>query len=114
MFEDIKKTLKGKNEGLIYHAHNHYMVPLGFTSESSESGEKHFLVVGDQARHPVPVLHCFDMKNVEEDLENEFPTFLNIRNVKAGADTKHEERFTKGGKFYKDNWHCLLVFRSLE
>lgn len=76
-----KKALKRLKEGLrspdhayVYHCFNHYMCPVGYESTSQDD----WIIIGDISAKS-PVFHVRRWEEIAEDIECEYPKFVDIR-----------------------------------
>jgi hypothetical protein len=113
----LKNTLKNPNAAVIYHCHNHYMVPIGFQDIPRSQLDAYrcgvnphdcdtTVFIGEVSRGKHPAVHAKKWNDIAMDLRTEFPNYVNIRSAQPALQTRPNSS-RKGG-----NIHCLLCFRS--
>jgi hypothetical protein len=112
----MKATLRNPSMAVIYHCHNHYMVPIGYQEQPiaqtdafqptlSPSEVTTHLIIGEVSRGIHTSLHVKKFSDVALDLNCQSPQHFNIRHTEKGIITRNTKR--TGG-----NLHCMLAFRS--
>ena len=113
-----KAAIESPHCAIIYHCHNHYMVPLGFIESPvspmdvfnptlGEGALEMFLVIGEVSRGKHPPIHVKKWADVSTDIACANPFFFNIRQSEKGVQKRDGICKKPGG-----NLHCLLLFRS--
>ena len=111
----LHEAIRSPHSGIIYHCHNHYMVPLGFMEQprtqldifaTSIADPDSWIMIGEVSRGKHPPMHIKKWADIATDINCASPNFYNIRHTELGVQTR--ERCKKPG----GNLHCLMVFRS--
>lgn len=117
--------LKDKRKAYIYHCFNHYMCPVGFElaslmpsdaykrlSEINPSEQEAFIIIAEASK-AYPVFHVRKWDEIALDIDQQNPSYFNIRRPEQGIQTRTGEVFTTGSKLGK-NLHCIIEFENLE
>ncbi|ESO86411.1 hypothetical protein LOTGIDRAFT_235453 [Lottia gigantea] len=110
----LKKGLHDPNSAFIYHCFNHFFCPIGYedTPMVSEDAYKGLLpqdkvqtwiLIGESNAYQ-PSIHSKKWSDISTDLNNENPTYLDIRRLWKGQQTRQ----TIGG-----NLHCIMAFQKV-
>eukprot|EP00762_Andalucia_godoyi_P003065 ANDGO_01076.mRNA.1 Basic immunoglobulin-like variable motif-containing protein len=119
----LKSAILDPKMAVIYHCWNHYMCPMGFddtpvdASQAYRAGDgqdaaaapadfQTWILVGDSSRTSRAV-HCLRWRDISADLESQMPSFLNIRKIEEGVQTR------KNCKKVGGNLHCFIAFERL-
>ena len=111
----LQEAVRSPHSGVIYHCHNHYMVPLGFMDQprtqldvfaTSIPDPDSWIVIGEVSRGKHPPMHIKKWADVVTDITCASPQWFNIRHTELGVQTR-EKCKNPGG-----NLHCLMLFRS--
>jgi hypothetical protein len=115
--ELLKGVLRNPSTAVIYHCHNHYMVPVGFQDVPyaqydfykpvvAPSDCETTIFIGEVSRGKHSCLHAKKWRDIEVDIQTQFPDFFNIRQSEKGVQTREKSKRVGG------NLHCLLCFRK--
>ena len=115
--ELVKSTLQNSSAAIIYHCHNHYMVPIGFQDVPHAQIDFYkpkvasdqcdtTLFIGEVSRGKHTSLHAKKWRDIDTDINTQFPNFFNIRQSEKGVQTREKCKRVGG------NLHCLLCFRK--
>jgi hypothetical protein len=116
--ELLKATLRNPCAAVVYHCHNHYMVPVGFQDvpfapydfykpvvKASDCDTT--IYIGEVSRGKHACMHVKKWRDIDTDIQTQFPSFFNIRQSEKGVQNRGEKCKRVGG-----NLHCLLCFRK--
>lgn len=111
----LKKGLHNPQMAFIYHCYNHYFCPIGYEdspikavdayrAQLYEDEVKTWILIGDPScKHPS--IHCKSWADIQTDLNNEAPFYLNIRQLHKGILQRNVKK--TGG-----NLHCIMAFQK--
>ncbi|XP_068686825.1 uncharacterized protein [Montipora foliosa] len=111
----LKEGLQNPQMAFIYHSYNHYFCPIGYDdspikavnayrSHLHEEGVETWILIGDTScKHPS--IHCKRWEDIDKDLNNESPFYLNIRQLHEGIKQLNTKK--TGG-----NLHCIMAFQK--
>lgn len=109
-------ALRDPCAAVVYHCHNHYMVPIGFTEKPRARVDVYAPSLPPSAVEPSVIIaevsgtknvfHVKKWDDVATDIDCQAPYWFNIREAEAGV-RKREKCRRPGG-----NLHCFLLFRS--
>lgn len=100
--ELFRDTLRNPQCAVVYHCHNHYMVPVGFQmiprhqtdcyrARLSDEGEM-TVYIGEVSRGKHPAMHTVKWKDIDTDLNTASPQFFNIRHPELGVQTRGSKK----------------------
>nr|CCC91619.1 conserved hypothetical protein [Trypanosoma congolense IL3000] len=103
----VKDVLKNPLAALIYHCHNHYMLPIGYQdiphAQSNcyapnvpESSCDTTIFIGEVSRGRHEALYARKWSDVVKDLTTQFPQFYNIRRPELGIQTRVSKKHKEG------------------
>ncbi|KAL9965927.1 hypothetical protein ACROYT_G029794 [Oculina patagonica] len=111
----LKKGLHNPQMAFIYHCYNHYFCPIGYDDSPVKAVDAYrvqlyedevetWILIGDPSCK-YPSIHCKRWTDIETDLNNEAPLYLNIRQLHKGIQQKNVKK--TGG-----NLHCIMAFQK--
>ena len=123
--EELMQGLRSGNKAYIYHCFNHYMCPIGFElgplvpsdaykplADINPNDLEAFIIIGEASK-AYPVFHVKKWDEIAMDIEQQNPSYYNIRKPQLGVQQRTSEVFVSGKKLGK-NLHCIIEFESLE
>jgi len=111
----LKKGLHDPQTAFIYHSYNHYFCPIGYDDSPNKAVDAYrsqlyedevetWILIGDTScKHPS--IHCKRWSDIDTDLNNESPFYLNIRQLHEGIKQRNTKK--TGG-----NLHCIMAFQK--
>lgn len=92
--------------GVVYHCHNHYMVPVGYQRIPRHQSDCYranvrpdatemTVFIGEVSRGKHPAMHAVKWRDIDTDLNTASPQFFNIRNPHLGIQTRGEKKAKK-------------------
>ena len=111
----LKNGLHDPQMAFIYHSYNHYFCPIGYDDSPSKAVDAYrsqlyedevetWILIGDTScKHPS--IHCKRWSDIDTDLNNESPFYLNIRQLHEGIKQRNTKK--TGG-----NLHCIMAFQK--
>lgn len=111
----LKKGLHNPQMSYIYHCYNHYFCPIGYEDSPIKAADAYraqlyedevetWILIGDPScKHPS--IHCKRWTDIQTDLNNEAPFYLNIRQLHKGILQRNVKK--TGG-----NLHCIMAFQK--
>lgn len=111
----LKEGLHNPRMAFIYHSYNHYFCPIGYDDSPNKAVDAYrsqvdkdevetWILIGDTScKHPS--IHCKRWSDIDTDLNNELPFFLNIRKLHEGIKQLNTKK--TGG-----NLHCIMAFEK--
>lgn len=136
--DKFKDAMRNEAMALVYHCHNHYMVPIGYQEQPRAQihayaptltrGEyETHVVIGEVSRGVNPSIHVKKWSDVCTDLNCQSPQFFDIRHTERGVQTRGSKAKVEDspndceappmppvvhqGK-RGGNLHCFICFRS--
>lgn len=98
----FRETLRNPHAAVVYHCHNHYMVPVGYQMiprHQSDCYKPHVgddasemtVFIGEVSRGKHPAMHAVKWKDIVADLSTVLPEYVNIRHAELGVQVRHRK-----------------------